>query len=139
MSIFPCFFRMRKLHHSTLGEKVFASPFLRERVRVRVQFVSDTRLRSPHLNPLPLRKEERRNSSERNAPLIVAHGNKPRTCLALMTRSTPVAMAAVRCETLCSFARLITCAYECSRMRKSLSVTSDSVHRNACKPCTHSK
>src|SRR6059036_3218263 len=68
-----------------------------------------------------------------------AHGNRPRTCLALITRSTPMAMAAVRCETLCSFARLITCANECSRMRNSLSVTSDSVHRKACKPCTHSK
>ena len=41
-----------------------------------------------------------------------------------MTRSTPIAMAAVRCETLCALARLITCANECSRMRKSLSVTS---------------
>ena len=42
-----------------------------------------------------------------------------------MTRSTPIAIAAVRCDTLWSFARLITCANECSRMRKSLSVTSD--------------
>ena len=30
-------------------------------------------------------------------------------CLACMTRSTPIAIAAVRCETLCSFARRITC------------------------------
>jgi hypothetical protein len=27
---------------------------------------------------------------------IATHGNKPRICLAFMTRSTPIAMAAVR-------------------------------------------
>src|SRR5881409_626952 len=83
--------------------------------------------------------ESKRSTPDRGVATTTAHGNKPRTCLALMTRSTPVAIAAVRCDTLCSFARLITCANECSRIRKSLSVTSDSDHKNACRPCTHSK
>src|SRR5207253_1926298 len=41
-------------------------------------------------------------------PFARSYGNRPRIFFAFMTRSTPIAIAEVRWEILCSFARRIT-------------------------------
>src|SRR5207249_5555001 len=49
-----------------------------------------------------------RRAVKRRSPPCAGYGNKPRVRFAFITRSTPVAMADMRCEILCAFARRIT-------------------------------
>jgi hypothetical protein len=64
----------------------------------------------------------RRGESQKNGRLA-PHGNSPRICLDLTTRSTPIAIAAVRLETPSRLARATTIDQERSSARSSRSIT----------------
>src|SRR5579872_3041478 len=72
-------------------------------------------------------------------PAVVRHGNSPRSCLALRTRSTPIAMAAVRFETLSFSARRTTWRHDRSRACSSRLMTSFFDQKYCWRSCTHSK